>query len=295
MTKGPHPFAQPLPLRKERTMQNQNTCLSARDALVSMSVAYEGDWGKIHADIKALKPIEASNPAPAVDCVTILDEADYPKELLEVPQPPFVLYVKGNADLLHGSHDDVLSIAGSKSPTKYAAKYSAEIGTACAKRGLILCAKLSRGCARKALRACAEAGGKCIVVMSSGFDKPYPDDEENAKTIDAVIASGGVVVSEYPIGTLPKPQNFVASSRIVAALGKALFVPQADSHSGTMVVIAHALNAGRDVAALPFEAAEGDNIQNNLLIANGATLVYDADGFLEEEYHGVRDVGEAAA
>lgn len=274
-------------------MQNQNTyqntCLSPRDALVSMSVDHEGDWGKIHADIKAHRAMATPISTPAVECITILDEADYPKELLEIPQPPFVLYVKGNADLLHGNHDDVLSIAGSKSPTKYAAKYSADIGTACAKRGLTLCAKLSRGCARKALRACAEAGGKCIAVMSSGFDKPYPDDEENAKTIDAVIASGGVVVSEYPIGTLPKPQNFVASSRIVAALGKALFVPQADTHSGTMVVIAYALNAGKDVAALPFEASEGSDVQNNVLIANGATLVYDADGFLEEEYHGIRE------
>ena len=270
-------------------MQNQNTYPSARDALVSMSVAYEGDWGKISADVKARKVPDATDPAPAVDYVTILDEADYPKELLEIPQPPFVLYVKGNADLLRGSHDDVLSIAGSKSPTKYAAKYSAEIGVACAKRGVTLCAKLSRGCARKALRACAEAGGKCIAVMSSGFDRPYPDDNENANIVDAILASGGVIVSEYPIGTLPKPQNFVASSRIVAALGKALFIPQADAHSGTMVVIAHALNAGKDVAALPFEAAEGNNIQNNLLIANGAALVYDADGFLEEEYHGIRE------
>ena len=268
-------------------MPKQNACPSTRDVLVSMSIAYEGDWHKIYADLKNRKPFDAAIREPATDCVTVLD-ADYPKELLQTSQPPFVLYVKGNADLLRASHDAILSIVGSRTPTDYAAKYSSEMGVACAKRGLILCAKVSKGCSRTALRACAEAGGKCIAVMSSGFDKPYPDDKENAKTVEAVLASGGVVISEYPMGTLPKPQNFVASSRIVAALGKALFVPQADARSGSMIAVAFALNAGKDVAALPFEATEGSNIQNNFLIANGAALVYDADGFLEEEYHGIR-------
>lgn len=269
-------------------MQNQNASPTARDVLVSLSVAHEGDWNKINADIKIHKPLDMANQKSADDCVTIVD-ADYPKELLQTSQPPFVLYVKGNADLLRASSDAILSVVGARTPTDYASKYSSEMGVACAKRGLILCAKISKGCSRTALRACAEAGGRCIAVMSSGFDKPYPDDEENAKTIDAVLASGGVVISEYPIGTLPKPQNFVASSRIVAALGKALFVPQADARSGSTVAIAYALNAGKDIAALPFEATEESKmIQNNFLIANGAALVYDAEGFLEEEYHGIR-------
>ena len=268
-------------------MQKQNTCPSARDVLVSLSIAHEGNWNKIHADIKIHEPFDMTIQKSTDDCITIVD-ADYPKELLQTSQPPFVLYVKGNADLLRASPDAILSVVGVRNPTDYAAKYSAEMGVACANRGLILCAKVSRGCARKALRACAEAGGRCIAVMSSGFDKPYPDDEENAKTIDAVLASGGVIVSEYPIGTLPKPESFVASSRIVTALGKALFVPQADVQSGAMIAVAFALNAGKDVAAIPFEATEGSKIQNNFLIANGAALVYDADGFLEEEYHGIR-------
>lgn len=268
-------------------MQNQNACPSAREVLVSLSVAHEGDWNEINADIKIHKPLDAANQKSADGCITILD-ADYPKELLQTSQPPFVLYVKGNADLLRASPDAILSIVGARTPTDYAAKYSAEMGVACAKRGLILCAKTSKGCSRKALRACADAGGRCIAVMSSGFDRPYPDDNENANLIDAVLASGGVVISEYPNGTLPKPQNFVASSRIVAALGKAMFVPQADAQSGTMIAVAFALNAGKDVAALPFEATEGSKIKNNFLIANGAALVYDADGFLEEEYHGIR-------
>ena len=261
-------------------MQNRHAAPTARDVLVLLSLIHQGDWNKINADIKIDKPLDATNQKFADDCITIVD-ADYPKELLQMSQPPFVLYVKGNADLLRASPDAILSIVGVRNPTDYAAKYSSEMGVACAKRGLILCAKVSRGCSRKALRACAEAGGRCIAVMSSGFDKPYPDDEENAKTIDAVLASGGVVISEYPMGTLPKPENFVASSRIVAALGKALFVPQADVQSGSMIAVAFALNAGKDVAAIPFEATEGSKIQNNFLIANGAALVYDADGFLE--------------
>ena len=269
-------------------MQNKHAAPTARDVLVLLSIVHEGDWNKINADIRIHKPLDVTIQKSTDDCITIVD-ADYPKELLQTSQPPFVLYVKGNADLLRASPDAILSIVGSRTPTDYAAKYSSEMGVACAKHSVILCAKVSKGCSRTALRACAEAGGRCIAVMSSGFDKPYPDDKENAKTIEAVLASGGVIVSEYPMGTLPKPQNFVASSRIVAALGKAMFVPQADAQSGSMIAIAFALNAGKDVAALPFEATEGSKIQNNFLIANGAALVCDANGFLEEEYHGIRN------
>lgn len=262
-------------------MSNLGT-ITPRDALLWHVLKAQGDWGKIFAAIKArageeIDPEKAHEMIDALTTtpVTILEEEKYPAQLKEAVQPPFALFAEGDIGLLSTPAEKILSFAGAKNAAPYAIRHSSLIGAECAKRGIVLCAQLSRGCSMEALRACSEAGGKCIIMMPGTLGR--------ADVVDSVLAAGGVVVSEFPDGAEATAESCMRTNRIVAAMGRALFAPQVSSCTESAVAVAFALNYGKDVATLPFEAGTA-GVMNNGMISDGAILVENAGEFLEEEY-----------
>ena len=268
-------------------MNHEN--ITAREILAHLAIKNRGEWAKIRADVQTRAQIPPEDVAKSIEgsrgFVTILDSDGYPQSLTAIPQPPFVLFFEGDVDVLKTPSDRILSVAGDRAASDYGLSCAERMGKACAERGIVLCAKVARGCGSTALRACAKAGGKCIGVMSGGIDRPYPNRKDTEDTVADILASGGVVVSEYPDGTDPQATAFALSSRVVAALCKALYVPQMKKTGGTAMTVAFALNGGKDVGAAPFEAGTPD-VANNGLIEAGAILVDDVDAFLTETYHG---------
>lgn len=273
-------------IERKKDMDLKNG-ISAKGILMYLSIKHSGDWDRIYADVKNKADVDGREIADAIAAcphrtVTILDP-EYPAALGKGSvNPPFVLYVEGDERLLSVSRDRILTVAGAGEPSDYSADFARRVGKACAERGVVLCAKLVRGCAIEALDACANAGGRCIAVMSSGIDRPYPRSKEMLWTMSAILNAGGAVVSEYPDGTEPKPVGFVMSARIVGAMGKVMFVPELRANGASAMAVSFALNAGNDVAVLPTRADDGT--ANNSLIKEGAMLVDDPDEFLDLEY-----------
>lgn len=269
-------------------MNHEN--FTPRDLLAHLSIKHGGNWAKIYSDIQTKVKVDPQDLSDSLannkrKFVTVLDEDAYPESFIKGVRPPFVLFLEGDAELLKTPSNKILSLAGDAAPSEYGAEQAKLMGKACADLGIVLCAKIANGCARQALLACATAGGKCIGVMSSGIDRPYPSKEKTEGTINAILAAGGVVISEHPDGADPTPGTFTSSGRLVAALGKALYVPQMGKNGGAAITVAFALNGNKDIAAAPFEAGDPE-AANNELIRNGATLVDDAVAFLTETFLG---------
>ena len=270
-------------------MENQRN-LSAKDIIIYLSLSKGGDWDAIYRVVHNKEEIDREEALRTVDgfagkAVTILDPA-YPRQVREgVTRPPFVLYCSGDESLLSTPMDRILSVSGTREATDYALSYAQLMGVECANRGITLCARFAQGCDAEALRACAKAGGKCIMVMAGGLDKPYaPNIDLYWETKELVESAGGVVVTEFPDGTEPVPAGSIGATKLVAGLGKVLFAPQVGT-TGTpsVTAVAFALNSGRDVAVLPFEAGTR-GVANNSLISEGAMLVDDPAAFLDAEY-----------
>ena len=115
------------------------------------------------------------------------------------------------------------------------------------------------------------AKGRTIAVIGSGLDIIYP--KENIELARKIVKMGGLIISEYPLGTRPKPENFPARNRIISGLSKGVLVIEAKEKSGTLITVDHALEQGRDVFAVPGNINYENSIGTNNLIKEGAKLV----------------------
>src|SRR5271163_4709981 len=147
------------------------------------------------------------------------DEPEYPARLREIYDPPPLLYVLGNVELL-SRH--LISIVGSRRPTPYGNQMAERLARDLADRGLVISSGLARGidaCAHRG--ALSSATGKTIGVLGCGIDVVYP--KENKK-IFAEIQERGAIVSEFPMGTFPAPQNFPIRNRVIAGMALGVVV-----------------------------------------------------------------------
>jgi len=193
---------------------------------------------------KLLYRHEQKNP-----CFWTPAEAEYPQLLLEIPDPPPVLYYEGRVDLLENQgHVPAIAIVGTRDPSDYGRRWTRKLSAALAQAGFLVVSGLADGIDTEAHTSCLNAGGRTIAVMATGTDVIYPAFNRN---LAQRIAQQGLLLSEYPVGTQPDRVNFPRRNRIIAGLARATLVLEAPQKSGALITARLANDYGRDVYVLP--------------------------------------------
>jgi DNA processing protein len=216
-----------------------------------------------------------------ISIVDILDAA-YPPLLREIFDPPIILYIRGN-----GWDPDVpqVAIVGTRRPTGYGLNCGERLGEDLAARGIAVTSGLARGIDASAHRG-ALRGGITYAVFGSGLDFVYP--KENRKLAESTEEKGAVL-SEFPLGTAPAPQNFPIRNRIIAGMSLGVIVIEAAEYSGSLITVRLALESNREVFAVPGNITSPNSFGPHVLIRQGAKLVTNWQDVVEELPHPVRE------
>jgi DNA processing protein len=202
------------------------------------------------------------------DCELVAyDSDDYPPQLKQIPDAPLVLYLRGDAKVLS---EYAVSIVGSRRPSAYGSSVAHRLAYDLAGRHLTIVSGLARGIDSAAHRGALEAKGRTIAVLGSGIDVIYP--RENKKLADEICKSGAVI-SEFPRGTGPHPENFPIRNRIISGLSLGVLVVEAAEYSGSLITARMALEQNREVFAVPGNITTAQSFGPNHLIKQGAKLV----------------------
>lgn len=196
------------------------------------------------------------------------DDANYPRRLGEIYDPPLVLYGRGDTEVLNKCG---LAVVGTRHPTPYGLGIAERLSCDLAARGLVIVSGMARGIDSAAHRGALTAHGSTVAIWGTGIDVPYP--KENTKLAEQILASGGAILSEFPMGTFPAPQNFPIRNRIISGMAIGVLVIEAGEYSGTRVTARCALEQGRDVYAVPGNVTNKLSWGPNTLIKQGAALV----------------------
>jgi DNA processing protein len=208
--------------------------------------------------------------------VLTLADAAYPKSLLEIPDPPPLLYVAGNAELLSSP---ALAVVGSRNATPQGLKNAHAFAHAFSDAGLAIVSGLAIGVDSAAHRGGLEGRASTIAVLGTGLDVTYP--RRNGPLADE-IRSRGALVSEFPLGTGPLAGNFPRRNRLISGLAKGCLVVEAALESGSLITARLAADQGREVFAIPGSIHSPLSKGCHALIKQGAKLVESAQDVLEE-------------
>lgn len=205
--------------------------------------------------------------------LTVLDD-DYPASLLDHSLPPPVLYCLGEVP-----KKSAIAVVGSRSMSQYGQRVTREFCRALATAGLTIVSGFARGVDTEAHRAALDSPeGTTVAVLGCGLDIDYP---LASTPLAEAIALRGALISEFPLGTPPRPWNFPVRNRIIAALGFATLVVEAARRSGSLITAHQALEMGRDVYAVPGSIFEDLAHGTNGLIADGAHIARSVDDILD--------------
>ncbi len=210
-----------------------------------------------------------------VQALTWHDEK-YPSRLKEIYDYPPILYIKGK---LLPEDDWCLAVVGTRRATIYGRQVTEEIVTDLARNNITIVSGLARGIDTVAHQASLEAGGRTIAVSACGLDIIYP--AENAGLAKRIIEHGALI-SEYPLGTKPKPEHFPRRNRILSGMSLGVLVTEAGESSGVLITADLALEQNRDVLAVPGNVLSPASRGTNHLIQEGAKLVQNCQDILEE-------------
>lgn len=194
-------------------------------------------------------------------------DAAYPGRLLEIYDPPPVLWVRGDVAQLDRAG---IAVVGTRQPSAYGTGMAEMLSRDLARRGIVVMSGMARGVDTCAHKGALEAGGKTVAVWGTGIDVIYP--KENKKLAEQIVAQGGAIVSEFPLGTFPAPQNFPIRNRTLSGMSVGVLVVEAAEYSGTRITARCALEQGRDVYAVPGNVTNKNSWGPNTLIKQGAKL-----------------------
>ena len=204
------------------------------------------------------------------------DEPEYPSRLREIYDPPTLLYVLGNIEVLSRN---LIAIVGARRPTPYGNQMAERLGRDLAARGVAVVSGLARGIDACAHRGALSANGTTIGILGCGIDVVYP--KENKKIFEE-IQQRGAIVSEFPMGTFPAPQNFPIRNRIIAGMSLGVVVVEGAQYSGSLITARLAMEFGREVYGVPGNATQPSSFGPNQLIKQGAKLVTSWEDVIEE-------------
>lgn len=205
-----------------------------------------------------------------------LHDRQYPTLLKEIADPPHVLYVQGNMELL-----DSLSVAmvGSRAATAYGKRAAFSLAKSLAQSGVTIVSGVAMGIDSQAHQGALAVQGPTIGVLGCGLDVVYP--RGNAQLYDT-LRREGLLVTEYPLGTKPDGFRFPARNRIIAGLSRGVVVVEAARKSGSLITAEMALEEGRDIFAVPGQIDSFKSSGTHWLLQEGAKLVQSAEDILIE-------------
>jgi len=203
-------------------------------------------------------------------------DPDYPVLLSQVDTPPTLLYIHGNPDILS---EPLFAMVGSRNPTAAGARTATEFARHLSAAGLVISSGLALGIDAASHRGALDAGAPTVAVMGTGLDRVYP---ARHRDLARQIAERGALISEFPVGTTPRAENFPRRNRIISGLSLGTLVVEAAIRSGSLITARYAGDQGREVFAIP------GSIHNPLargchhLIRQGAKLVETANDIMDE-------------
>ncbi len=221
-------------------------------------------------------------------CVITLGDTDYPAPLLDIPDPPLMLYALGQtAQLTSLRAQQALAMVGSRNPTPQGAENARAFAFGLAASGLTVVSGLAlgvdgaahEGALQGALQTGATGPLATIAVVGTGLDRVYP---RQHRELAHRIAQNGLILSEYPLGTPPLSPNFPRRNRLISGLSQATLVAEAAVQSGSLITAKQALEQGRDVMAIPGSIHSAQSKGCHALIKQGAKLVESVQDVLEE-------------
>jgi DNA processing protein len=202
---------------------------------------------------------------------------EYPERLKEIYDPPPVLWVRGPISLLNLPS---IAIVGTRHPSPYGSGVAEMLARDLAARRLLVVSGMARGIDTCAHKGALQARMPTVAVWGTGIDVIYP--KENKKLAEEILALGGTIVSELPLGTFPAPQNFPRRNRILSGLSIAVLVVEAGENSGTRVTARCAAEQNRDLFAVPGNVTNKGSWTPNTLIKQGAKLTATWEDVWEE-------------
>ncbi len=234
-----------------------------REELIKIAIKNDGDYFKIKSDIeKGMQYLDVLIP-DSVKIVTILDKR-YPRQLLRLDKPPYVLFCLGNIDLLNKPS---ISVVGSRKNSIYGELICKQVVLESSK---VIISGLAYGIDSIAHRQSLEQGNKTIAVLGSGVENIYPKEHID---LARQIAETGLLVSEYPPTVKPAKRNFPMRNRIIAGLSNELYVCEAKINSGTKITAEMALEIGNEIFCGYLAEEEASFSGTISLINDGANVI----------------------
>ena len=209
--------------------------------------------------------------------IVTLADAAYPRVLLEMSDPPLLLYLQGRTDLL--AHPQCLAVVGSRNPTPQGELTAHDMSRALAAAGVCIVSGMALGVDGAAHSGALDAAGATIAVVGTGLDRVYP---RRHLALAHRIAQSGLLVSEFALGSSPAPANFPKRNRIIAGLSQGTLVVEAALASGSLITARLAAEMGREVFAIPGSIHAPQAKGCHALIRQGAKLVETAQDVLED-------------
>ena len=249
-----------------------------RSALAAVVGRESADAILADPDIEAIERSLAWADEPGNQILTLADE-NYPQGLLDIADPPLLLYVKGRPELLLRNG---IALVGARSATAQGMSNAEAFAHALAGQGFSIVSGLALGidaAAHRGALAAGPEGGGTVAVIGTGIDRIYP--ARNAP-LAREIAHTGAVVSELPLGTPPLPHNFPRRNRLIAGLAQGVLVVEAAVNSGSLITARLATESGREVFAIPGSIHSPLSRGCHRLIRDGAKLVETAEDVIEE-------------
>jgi DNA processing protein len=232
---------------------------------------------KANAEIERLERLGA--------VVITLEDENYPPLLREIYDPPIALYVRG--DLKSACSRPCLAVVGSRRCSTYGVNAALSLARDLAQNGLTIVSGLARGIDAAAHQGALEVAKEIarenraltVAVVGTGLETIYPKEHKNLQ--DEIVASGAVI-SEFPLGTPPLPQNFPYRNRVLSGLCFGVLIVEAAEHSGSLITARLAYEQGREVFAVPGNITSHTSFGPNFLIKDGAKLVQHWRDVVEE-------------
>lgn len=208
--------------------------------------------------------------------IITLADPDYPQALLEIPDPPTLIYVRGRLELLNRQ---ALAIVGSRNPTPQGTLNAERFASALSDAGLVIASGLALGIDAAAHRGALTSTGDTIALIGTGIDRIYP---ARNRELALEIGARGTIVSEFPIGTPVSSANFPRRNRLISGIARGVLVIEAAMESGSLITARLAGEQGREVFAIPGSIHSPQSRGCHKLIKQGAKLVETAQDVLEE-------------
>jgi len=210
-----------------------------------------------------------------------LQDKEYPQLLKKIIKPPFVLYAKGNKEILNQvQNDSFLAVVGTRKITEYGREVTELFTRDLVQNGITIVSGLALGVDALAHKTTLENNGYTIAVLGCGVDCCTP--EENQFLYNEILKKGGAIVSEFPLNHPPTQGSFPARNRIIAGLSDGVLVTEGAEDSGSLITADYAFKFNRPVFAVPGPVTSGMSKGPFRLIQRGAKLVTSAKDIAEE-------------